>query len=411
MKIEYRSLFNKFFGSKPADIPGATQIQLVNSLLPYFYNFDGNIYDSDIVRSCIHAIASNAAKFDPKHKIKGLSQGKTSAIERLLSLRPNKYMSSYDYIYKIVSLLYTSNNVFIYIRYVDGKLEGLYPINYTSVQLLEYQNEIYVKFMFLTGQMVTIPLSELIHLRRHFNRNDMFGEDALLPLKPSLSVASVQNQGIMHAIKSTAGIRGIIKITGVLNQKDLKEYKDNFVKDYLNISNNGGVAATDGKADYINIDSKPIVADDKQLAFARDTIYRYFNISEKIITSNYTEAEYNAFYSSVLEPLGIQLSQSHTYGLFSDREIGFENEIEFNSDRITFASLETKRKLIKDLIPLAVLSINQAKEILDLPAIPGGDKHIMSLNYVDYDKANKYQLGEDNDDQNDSDNGQANQDG
>lgn len=406
MKIEVRSLFNKFFGNKPTDVQGATQLQLVNSLIPYFYNFDGDIYNSDIVRSCIHAIANNAAKLNPKHTVDGISQGKKSDIERLLSLRPNRFMSTYDYIYKIVSLLYTSNNVFIYVRYNGTKLEGLYPINYTSVELLEYQGEIYVKFLFLTGQMVTIPLSELIHLRRHYNRNDLFGEDALLPLKPVLNIATVENQGIEHAIKSTAGLRGLLKYTTMLKPEDLKKQKDDFVKDYLNISNNGGVAALDSKADYVPLEMKPIVADDKQMAFSRDTIYRYFNISEKIITSNYTDDEFNAFYNSVLEPIAIQLSQEHTYKLFTDRELGFGNGILFSLDRIIFASLKTKGALIKDLTPLGVLSQNQGKSILDLPPVEGGDKHIVSLNFVNKDKADKYQLGEDdNNDGKDGENG------
>lgn len=400
---ETRSLFNNFFGeNKPKSIEGSTQLKMINSLVPYFTNFDGDIYNSDIVRSCIHAIASNTAKLKPKHKVGGLSADKKSDIERLLSVRPNKFMSCYDFIYKIVSLLYTSNNVFIYIRYVDNKLEGLYPINYSSVELIEYQNDIYAKFNFMTGQQVTIPLTELIHLRRHFNRNDMFGEDALKPLYPTLNVNSTVIQGIMNAVQKSAGLRGFLKFNMVLSPKDMKAQKDTFVADYMNLSNNGGIAATDGKFDYVPLELKPIIADDKQMTLVRDNIYRYFNVSEKIITSNYNEDEYNAFYSSVIEPIAIQLSQEFTSKLFTDREQGFGNEIEFSADRITFASLKTKVLMVRNLLPIAAISVNQAKAIFDLPAIDGGDKHIMSLNYVDYDKANQYQLGEDdnNDDKN-----------
>lgn len=395
MKIEFRNLFSNFFGNKPASIPGASLLKMINTLVSHFYNFDGNIYDNDTVRSCIHTIAAHCAKLEPKHKLKDVNV-EQSSIQRILSLRPNRYMSSYDFIYKVVSLLYTSNNVFIYVRYENKKLEGLYPIDYSSVQLLEYENEVYAQFFFMTGRQVTIPLTELMHIRRHFCKNDLFGEDAVKPLTAIMNVAVTIIQGIVNAIKSSAILRGILKFNSKLAPEDLKKQKDDFVNDFLNIANNNGLAATDAKFDYVPLESKPIIADDKQMAFVRENILRYYNLSDKIISSNYTEEEFNAFYSSVIEPIAIQLSQEFTYKLFTPTELGFGNEVEFSTDRITFANLKTKVLMVKNLLPLGILNINQGKSIFNLPSIGDkGEKHIISLNYVDLDKANQYQLGED----------------
>ncbi len=392
--MELRSLFNKVFGSnKPANIEGSTDFKLLSNFIPSFYNFSGELYDSATVRSCIHAIASNAAKLKPTHIFKDSKLTGVNSYERLLSLRPNEYMSSYDYIYRVVSQLYASNNAFVYIRTVKGLITGLYPINYSLVKLKEYQGVLYAQFEFQHTYKVCIPYVELIHIRRHFNRNDMFGEDAFTPLYPTLQTLTTTDQGIINAIKSSAFIRGLLKYTQMLSPKDLKAAKDAFIADYLSINNESGVAALDVKADYIPLDSRPQMATAGQMQLTRDNVYRYFNISEKIVTSNYNEDEYNAFYSSVLEPIAIQLSLEHTYKIFTPKELSFGNKVVFSAERMTFANNQTKSNIINTLMTLGVISLNEAREIMELPKLTEdwASKHIISLNYVQADKANQYQ--------------------
>lgn len=391
---EVRSLYNKVFGNNaPKEIQGSTDFKLLNNFTPSFYNYSGELYDSATVRSCIHAIASNAAKLKPTHIFNDSKLKGSNGYERILSLRPNEYMSSYDYIYRIVSQLYASNNAFVYVRAGNGVIEGLYPINYNSIKLKEYQGVLYAQFDFQNAYKVTIPYSELIHIRRHFNRNDIFGENAFTPLYPTLQTLATTDQGIVNAIKSSAYLRGLLKYTMNLAPKDLKASKDAFVADYLNINNNSGVAALDTKADYIPLDSKPQMATANQMQVTRDNVYRYFNVSEKIITSNYNEDEYNAFYSSVLEPIAIQLSLEHTFKLFTKKELNMGNKIVFSAERMTFANNQTKSNIINTLMTLGVLSPNEAREIMEMPKLTEdwADKHIVSLNYVHADKANQYQ--------------------
>lgn len=394
--MKKRSLLEKIFGRKPqGTLSNSTQFKLLNDFDSKFYNFDGDLYDSDVVRTCIHAIASNAAKLKPTHILE--EQTKSSNIERLLQYRPNEYMNTYDFIYRIVSQLYSTNNAYVYIKTEFGRVLGLYPLNYSTCELKEYAGEMYVTFEFKTSKKVTIPYSELIHVRRHFNRNDMFGEDGLTPLNPTLNVMDTVNQGIVNAIQASARLRGLLKFSQSLRPEDLRKQKDDFVRDYLGTNNDGGIAALDAKAEFHELKSDIKMVDDRQMALIRDNVYRYFNISEKIITSNYSEDEYNAFYSSVIEPIAIQLSLEFTSKIFTEREKGHGNQIVFSAERLTFANNNTKARLINTLLPLGVLSINEARTILELSPIEDGDKHLVSLNYVDLSKANEYQLGkEDN---------------
>ena len=391
--IKFRNLYQQFFGktAKP-ELAGATNFQLLNQIFGHVSSFNGDIYDDATIRSCIHAIATHCAKLKPQHRkdckiIKG-------GLNRLLSLRPNQYMNSFDFIYKIVTQLLCCNNSFVYVhRDGFGQIVGYYPINFSNLRLLECQGEVFVEFSFMNSRKVCLPYDDLIHIRRHFNENDLFGSAQRDALQAPLNVLTAINQGIINSIKLSAGLRGLIQFKSVTPNDKQKKIKDEFVESYLNINNADGFATLDPSAEFKELKVAPQTADDKQTAIARENIYRFFNISEDIVRSKYNEEEYNAFYSSVIEPIAIQLSLEFTYKTFTDKEIGHGNEIIFSAERMTFASNATKADVISKLMPLGIYNINQACEIMEMPKIdaPFADKHLMSLNYVDIEKANEYQ--------------------
>ena len=53
---------------------------------------------------------------------------------------------------------------------------------------------------------------------------------------------------------------------------------------------------------------------------------------------------------------------------------------------------------------LGIMSLNESRNLLGLEPIEGGDRRLQSLNYVDADQANKYQVGEDNPDKEEENN-------
>ena len=179
-----------------------------------------------------------------------------------------------------------------------------------------------------------------------------------------------------------------------MSPEKLKKEKDAFVTDYLEIGNDGGVVATDQKMDYQPIESKPIVLNADQTKAIREKIFSYLGVTEAIVSSSYTEDQFSAFYESTIEPIATALSQEMTAKLFSEREQAFGNEIIFESGRLQFTSNSTKVNLIAQLVPLGLLTVNQALEILNLPGVADGDRRLQALNMIDVDQAIKYQIGE-----------------
>jgi HK97 family phage portal protein len=302
-------------------------------------------------------------------------------------------MSAYDFLYKLASQLWVNGNAYAYIDFAEnGDVQAIYPITATSVQMMtDNSGELYAEFVFRNGQTAIFRYSELIHLRRFFNTNELLGEgngalDAVLEL------ADAENTTITAGIKSGANIRGILKYTGMLQDADLKEIKDKFVADYLSMNNSGGIAAIDTKVEYIPINNNPVILDAEQSKAIREKIFSFVGISEKIVNSSYSEDDFAAFYESTIEPFAIALSLECTAKIFTEREIAFGHEIIFDANRLQFVSNATKVNLIKELMPFGILTINQALEILNLPRVMDGDIRYQSLNYVQQSEALKYQL-------------------
>ena len=209
---------------------------------------------------------------------------------------------------------------------------------------------------------------------------------------PTLDLAHTQNEGIKSSIKAGATIKGILKYNQVLSPENLKKEKEAFIKDYLDISNNGGIAALDSKMEYIPLEVKGATIDNEQISSIKQKIYDYLGVSEKIVNSTYNEDEWAAFYESVIEGLGLQIGLELTDKIFTRREQSFGNSIILEANRLQFASTKTKTDLLFNLLPMGVISINEAREILNIPHVEGGDKYIQSLNYADKNIVNQYQL-------------------
>ncbi|OBZ13935.1 hypothetical protein A7975_10830 [Bacillus sp. FJAT-26390] len=383
-----------FGGKQPSN--NHRYMQMMNSA-PTLYDFSGDAYDSDTVRAAADAFARNVGKLKAKHirRLDGeVSYPKNSNVEWLLQTRPNQFMNAYIFYYRLATQFLMSNNAFIWVkRDAMNRIEGFYPLTSSGVELIDVSGQMAVKFRFYDGNEYAAPYFDVIHLRRFFYQNDMFGETNKRALNPILDLIAATNAGLKNAVKTSAILRGILKFGSMLKEDDMKKQTEAFKRDYLDASNHGGIAATDSKAEYQELKSDPKMIDDKLMTAMADKVYDYFGTNKKIIQSNYSEEEWNAFYESMIEPFALQMGLEFTAKVFSDRQQGHGNEILFEANRLQYASNDTKVKIIETLVDRGMMSINQGLEVFNLPPIEGGEKRIMSLNFIDADKASEYQLG------------------
>ena len=400
MKKEKRSLFNVIFGknkNQQNKNTTQTQFQLLSGWNTQFSTLPEGTYNSKVARQVIDRIATHCAKLVPKHIQGNITNNIKGDINFLLSNQPNPLMNTFDFIYRIISLLYTDCNAFIYIaKDKTGFITGFYPVLATTYELLQgVDGTMYLQFDFVNGQTYTIPYLELIHLRLFYNRNDIFGMSNNV-LQTDLNTANTVTEGIDKAIKTTSNLKGILQYeNSMLKEKDLKTNKENFVKDFLNMDNEGGIAALDAKAKFEPVNLKPITLDNEQLKRVNYNIFEYFGVSEKIVDNSFTEEEWNAFYEGIIEARAMQMSYSFTNKIFKKQSIKEGHKIVFTANRLQYASLNTKTNLLKVVAPWAILKVDEGREILDLPPIGGeeGNRILQSLNNIDSSIANQYQIG------------------
>lgn len=398
MKKEKRSLFDMLFGKKKQyQNLTQTQFQMLNSYNAQFTTLGTDTYDSKVARECIDRIATNCAKLIPKHIQNSISNNIQGDINYLLSVQPNEIMTRFDFIYKTISMLYTDCNAFVFIAKDEtGFITGFYPVLAQSYILLQNEEGTpLLQFQFINGKFYTLPYTELIHLRLFYNKHDVFGTNNSV-LRTDLETAHTASEGIKNAIKTSNNLKGILKYTNsMLKDKDIKASKEAFVKDFLNLENESGIAAVDAKADFEAINLKPITLDKAQLEQVNNNIFDYFGVSERIIRNSFTEEEWNAFYEGVIEARAMQMSNAFTVKIFNRQSIKKGHRIVFTANRLQYASLNTKIKLLEAVAPWAMIRVDEGREILDLAPLGGeeGNRILQSLNNIDSKIANQYQVG------------------
>lgn len=393
---ERRSLFGMIFGKKQTEVT-KTQLEMLNCYNAQFSTVSDNIYDSKVARECIDRIATHCAKLLPKHIQDNMGNPIKGEINFLLQNQPNPIMTKFDFIYKTISNLYTDSNAFVFIaKDKDGFITGFYPILALSYELLQDEkNRIFLQFKFINGKTYTLPYLELIHLRMFYNKHDVFGTGNKV-LKTDLETALTSSEGIKNAIKTANNLKGILKYTNsMLKEKDIKENKENFVNDFLNLENESGIAALDAKAEFQEVNLKPITLDKEQLEQVNYNIFDYFGISEKIVRNKFNSVEWNAFFEGVIEPRAIQMSDAFTNKIFSRKARKEGHKIVFTANRLQYASLDQKINLIKVAGSYGLLTKDDGREILDMSPLGGeeGKKILQSLNNIDSKIANNYQGG------------------
>lgn len=395
--MEFRKFIDTIFDIKTTkNIQQYKNAELINSYQSFITNYSAEIYNDLTVRSCVDTIARHVSKLKPVHILKD-DNGRNvvdSNINSLLSIRPNPYMSTSDFLYKVASQLLYYGNAFVYVKRDDKQnIKEFYPIDFNSCELKEYQDNLYIKFNFYNAKTVVIPYSDIIHIRRNYSNHDILGQDAYKPLLETLTNLSKARQSISNKVENGGKISGILKLAGSIGQEDWKTQALNFTSWFKSsTSNTGGVAAIDSTADFTPVSSKVESAEETQLKYLQAEVYSYFGISEAIVNGSYTETEFQSFYESIIEGIKIQLSQEFTAKVFTENEKKYGNIIDFNSNRLTYASTSNKINMVRELGALGLLTTNEARELFDLPPVEEGDKRLVSLNYVNAEKADQYQL-------------------
>ena len=349
--MEWRSIFKNIFGnnSNTKQPSTSTEIEIIDGRKAVFTRYNGDFVNDPDVITCVDTIARNAAKMHPVHlsDFAGKKRREQDKISNYVAKKPNELQNAYKFYYQVVSNLFFYNDSIIYVQRDENyKLTGLYPLDFSEGKFYEYQGKIWVKFKFGRKKERFVPYSDCIHLTR-FNDLDGLVGGSQRPLVKVLSFKHVLDEGIINAIKTTQSIRGILKSTkSILKPEDVKKMRDQFVKDFMDADNTTGIGGLDATTTFDPVELKPTVA-----------------------TAD--EDEWNAFYESVLEPIGIQMSLEFTDKIFTPTEKNYGHEIIFESNRLQYASNKTKIEILR--YGGNIFYVDELREVFNMAPLPDGE--------------------------------------
>ena len=369
----------RLFGRKSETI---TRYRIVQEHGNGAYIYNGKVYKSDIVQACLNPYVKAIGKLCPRHIRRSADsvQVNPEPYMRFLLEEPNTLLTMQKMLEKLVPALILSGNAFILIvRDNNGYPMELFPIPAADAQAIYKDSELYIRFVYQNGSVYTHKYDDLIHLRMNLQNNDVFGESIMNALTPLTETVSTIDTGLKKAIKNSAVIRWLLKYTQPLHESDIKQRADNFVKNYLEVSNQSvGVAATDSKADVVQITPKDYVPNFPIMDSIQKRIYALLGVNDKIVSGTYNEDEWNAWYEASIEPIALDLQNEFTRKLFTRKERAFGNYIAFESSNLACSSIATRLNFVQ-LVDRGAMLPDEWRALFNMAPIEGGDKPIRRL--------------------------------
>ena len=347
---------------------------------PHFTTWRGEIYESALVRAAIDARARHISKL--KVEIQGTAK---PTLQTKLRLKPNNWQTWSQFLYRASTILDMHNTVVI-VPVFDDLMNpvGYYPILPTRCEIVEDKGVPFLRYKFKNGDTAANYLEECAIITKFQYKSDFFGETNHA-LDPTMKLVHLNDQSVAEAVKNGATYRFMAQVNNFSKTEDLKNERERFNENNFRNADGGILLFPNTYKDIKQIQQTAYTVPKEELEEIRTTVYNYFAVNPEILQSKAFGDSWAAFYESVVEPFAIQFSETMTQAIFSDRERAQGSLIMATSNRLQYMTTTEKLNVSADLLDRGMLSLNEAREIWNLPPIEGGDVRIIRGEYYNSD--------------------------
>ena len=375
-------LFDKLFNNKAKKAAASANayFKTLTAYMPSFTTWQGSIYESELIRSAIDARARHISKL---HIV--MEGSAHPALRTRLNVQPNSWQTWGQFLYRTSTIL-DMNNTCVIVPVIDeyGDPTGYYPVLPGSCELVEYDGVTYMRYRFQSGDTAALPLSQCAVLTKFQYDSDFFGatNDALLP---TLDMIKLQRKGIEEAVKNGASFRFAAQMGNFAQADDLRKEAEKFNKTNLQGEGGGVLLFPNTYTNIQQLKSTPYTVDESQLNMIKTNVYNYFGVNEAVMQNTAKGDDLDAFYNGAIEPFQVQLSETLTMAMFTNREIAQGNKIVANANRLQYMTTTEKVSLSQQLGDRGALSINEIRELFNYPPLDdkAGDAHPIRGEYYD----------------------------
>lgn len=368
-------LLQKLFPGKTAAIKeAATYFETLN-YTPVFKTWKGCMYEQQQVRSAIDALARHTSKL--AFNVQGSAK---PSLQNKLKHGPSELQTWSQFLYQARTIFEVDTTLFI-VPVMDkyGEVTGVYPVTPIGAKIEEYRGKLYIKYRFMHQQTAEMELENCAILTKYQYDREFFG-GGNAALQETLDLLHMQNQGITEGIKNSASFRFMAKHKRFVDPDDLEKEQNRFTEKHLS-GKSGFLLFPNEYEDVKQIDSKPFVVDAKQQELINTNVSNYFGVNEEIMQNRATGDAWSAFYEGAIEPFSIQLSEAMTRMLFTFREQSNGSGVMFTSNRMQYMTNADKLNVAAQMTDRGIMSINDAREIWNMPPVEGGDVRIIRGEY------------------------------
>lgn len=374
-----KAAFDLIFRPQKINING--YFRMLDGYTPSFMTYDGGVYEMELTRGCIHAFANNVSKLLPY-----VSGADLLGVRKILDNKPNPFMTSAQYLYKVATIYEAQNTCWIVPVLNDyDNLIGYYPLNPQQVEIVNVDGspEPWLRYTFRNGEKGAMELSRCAVISKYLYRNDLVGENNNA-LEPTMQLISMQNQGITEGIKQGASFRFMANASNFAKGTDLKAERKKFVEENLGPDSGGIVLFPNTYTNVQQIKSSAQIVDAEQMKIIQTRVYNYFGTNEKILQNSCVGDEWSAYYEGKIEPFAIQLSQAMTCMTFTEIERARGNRITWSSNRLQYMTNKDKLEMSSQMFDRGILSLNQIMDVWNLPHLDGpeGDQRYIRKEYT-----------------------------
>lgn len=377
-------LFNNIFNKREVEKELNSYWKTFSAYTPRFTSWNGNLYESELVRSAIDARARHISKL----QVQILGNAKPT-LKTKLSKAPNSFQTWGQFLYRTSTILDMNNTAFV-VPIIDshGETTGIFTVLPSRCEILQTASGIpWLKYTFSNGESAAVEMSRCGVLTKFQYKDDIFGTDNAA-LSDTMKLVDMQNQGITEAIKNSATYRFMAQANNFAKASDLAKERQRFSEENFSRDSKGGglLLFPNTYTNIQQIKATPYTIDSAQMELIKTNVFNYFGVNEDVLQNKAYGDTWSAFYEGCIEVFSIQLSDVLTKMLYSDTERSYGAEVMVTANRLQYMSNKDKLNMSSQMADRGIMTVNEIRAMWNLAPVDGGDTRTIRGEYYQIDE-------------------------
>lgn len=327
----------------------------------------------------------------------GIRKATDHYLYQLLKLRPNPYMSAFDFWKSLETQLDIHGNSYAYIDIASGswRVQGLYPLDSTQMRifvddigLLTSKNKVWYQYSDDAGNQHLYNSDSIMHFKG-VTLDGIVGLSVVEALRYSIENAKSASTFLNNSYKKGMQSAGILQYIGDLDTTKQDILRANFERMTSGLVNANRIPVMPLGTQYQPLQLK--LTDAQFLENTRLTIQQLtaafgikpHQVNDQTKTSYASTSEANReFYTDTLLAKLTMYEQEMSYKLFIAQEIAAGFYAKFNADVILRGDTKTRYETYSQAIQNGIKTPNECRALEEDPPMEGGDQLIVNGNYI-----------------------------